>query len=191
MIYRHPSPYNLNHREYLQLGEVYREDPYLFDSVSYAERYEITSEIAVERFEILQALIGLDSGLKNTESETYGGLYIRHSPGFCIVTLFTVDGKDIIKSNVPDNLREYIEVQPVAVSYAGLERDQAEIKDTLNKMGVDSDSYIDIPENRIVFNVIDMSPIDATVEEGELEIPDYVDVIKVGKLGRRQNTSTD
>ena len=61
----------------------------------------------------------------------------------------------------------------------------------MNKMRIDSDSYIDIPENRIVFKVIDMNQIDAEVKEGKLEIPDYVDIVKVGKLGRRQNTSID
>ncbi|OGN88775.1 MAG: hypothetical protein A2158_03775 [Chloroflexi bacterium RBG_13_46_14] len=144
---------------------------------------------AVERFEILQTLIGLDVELKNAEPETYAGLYIRHSPGFRIITLFTSNGEEIVRSYVPDDLFEYVEVQPVSISYFGLLQSQTRITDTLNNMGVDTESHIDVRENRVVVNVMDLNRIDAAIQENELEIPDYVEIIKVGKFGIPKNAS--
>jgi len=191
MIYRHPSPYDPEHREYLQLGEAYGEDPYLFDSVSYAERYNITPEIAIERFEILQTLIGLDTYLKNNESEIYGRLYIRHSPGFRIVTLFTGNGEETVKSYLPDELFEYIEIQNVSISYSSLVQTRTWITETLNNLEIITESYIDIRENSIVVHVMDLSRIDTAVQENELKIPEYVKIVEVGKFGIPENVPTD
>jgi hypothetical protein len=140
---------------------------------------------------MLQTLIGLDTDLKNKESETYGGLYIQHSPGFRIITLFTGNGEKIVKSYLPDELFEYIEVQQVSISYSSLVEIRSLITDALNNLGILTESYIDIRENSVVVHVMDLSRIDTAVQENELEIPEYVKIVKVGKFGIPKNAPID
>jgi hypothetical protein len=150
----------------------------------YAEHYGISTDEALRRFEIQDAIRGLDTELSIREAETFAGLYIQHEPEFCIVALFTRDGEETMKPYIPDGMAEYVEVRTVKVSYLELQNAQSEVLSVLRSLGVSSDSYIDIKENDVKFGVTDMVPIDKAISDGKLMIPGYVDIIEVEALAQ-------
>ncbi len=150
----------------------------------YAEHYGITVDEALRRFEIQDAFAGLDTELGIKEPETFAGLYIQHEPEFRIVALFTREGEETMEPYIPEGLGEYVEVRTVVVSYLELQKAQNEISFVLKSLGIPSDSYIDIKENNVKFNVTNLAPVHEAVSDGSLTVPDYVVFIEVEGLAQ-------
>ncbi len=150
----------------------------------YAEYYGIPVDETLRRFEIQDAFAGLDTELSIKEPETFAGLYIQHEPEFRIVALFTRDGEAIMKPYIPDGMAEYVEVRTVEVSYRELQNAQSEVSSAISNQGIPADSYIDIKENNVKFNVVDLTPVNKAIDKGLLTVPDYVVFIEVEGLAQ-------
>ncbi|MDD4986037.1 MAG: hypothetical protein PHQ43_09650, partial [Dehalococcoidales bacterium] len=150
----------------------------------YAEHYGITIDEAMRRFEIQDAFAGLDTELSIKEPETFAGLYIQHEPEFRMVALFTRDGEEAIKPYIPEGMSEYVEVRTVKISYRELQNAQNEVSSNLNSLGIPADSGIDVKENKVKFNVTDMTPVNEAINEGALAVPYYVVFIEVEGLAQ-------
>jgi len=165
--------------EAITMGESVEQPEDLPDTVFpevvvYAEHYGITVDEALRRFEVQDAFAGLDTELSIKEPDTFAGLYIQHEPDFHIVALFTRDGEETMKPYVPEGLAEYVEVRTVAVSYRELQSAQNEVSSALRSLGIPADSGIDVKENRVKFNVTDVTPVSEAISEGTLAVPGYV-----------------
>jgi len=150
----------------------------------YAEHYGITVDEALRRFDIQDAFAGLDTELSSKEPDTFAGLYVQHEPEFRIVALFTREGEETMEPYIPDGMAEHVEVRTVEVSYLALQNAQSDVSSALRGLGIPADSYIDIKENNVKFDVTDLSPVHEAVSDGSLTVPDYVVFLEIEGLAQ-------
>ena len=156
------------------LDEKYEENPELLQADIYAEHYDVTTQEALQRFDISDAFSGLDTELEIKEPETFAGLWIQHTPKFCIVVAFTRDGEETIKKYVSEDVIDYVEVRKVKYSMVELWEARNQVEAFLRDEDISFDSGIYVMDNRVEINVTDRTTIDAAVLEGTLVIPECV-----------------
>lgn len=151
---------------------------------SYAKFHNMTLEEAARRTN-LQILIGqLDAWLTEYEKATFAGLWIEHSPDFRVVIVFTDRGNETIKRHLPPELKDIVEVRGAETSLAELRSIQENTGKDLEKLSIDSQSQVDVFQNRVIFFVVDRERFDTAIRDGGLVLSPKVDVVTVKTLGR-------
>ena len=165
------------------LFELYKDDPLLFDAEAYAEHHGITVNEAIRRLELQDAAGNLDAELSVKEAETFGGLWIEHTPEFKVVVLFTEDGGETIAPYLQDELAGIIEVRTVSRSLIELQQAQIQASNSIRELGILTESEIDVYTNSVKIYVVDRAKLDDALQSGKLELPDYIEVITVESFG--------
>jgi hypothetical protein len=158
------------------LDERYKENPELLMADVYAGHYVVTSEEALRRFDIADAIGGLGSELETAEPETFAGLWIQHEPTFCIVIAFTRDGEAAVEKYVTEDIKDYVEVRTLKYSYSELKKVQGEVITSLRDLNIPFGGGIDIINNRVDIDVTDRTEIDNAIKDGRLIIPECVQI---------------
>ena len=153
------------------------------DARAYASDYGVTVEEARRRL-TLQGSVGiLQEDLVDSESDTFGGLWIQHEPEFRIVARFTEDGESTVRPYVTDEaLSGLVDVQSADSTLDDLEAAQDEAMTTVDGLGVQAESEIDVIGNRVKLFVVDRTGLDSALATPDVELPDEVDIVTVNEL---------
>lgn len=175
------------------------DDPLLHDARQYAKVYEVEVDEALSRLRLQSALGRLNAELIAKERQTFGGLWIQHSPSYRVFAQFTQKGGNNLDSYLQaagmEELAPVVERRTVRLSLKRLEAIQAEANRIVRKQGIAADSSINVAENRV--ELLTRMPADLqhaiTAESrtskiaAELRLPDNVEVIGVERLPRPQS----
>ncbi|MBI5838635.1 MAG: S-layer homology domain-containing protein, partial [Chloroflexi bacterium] len=177
-----PSTQNASALPQVQPNE---NDPYLDDAEIYAKNMGVSVEEALRRFHIQDAVGDLEAELSAKEAETFAGLWLEHSPEFRIVVQFTGDANQKIKPHITKEMVDILDVRTAKISLAELEKTQGELLSSLTDLEIHVESEINVYENNITLAIVeaDKTRFDLAVQNGLLQLPDYVVVITIPKLG--------
>jgi hypothetical protein len=170
------------------LGESY---PSMGDTGSYAENEGISVDGALQRSRMTDIAGRLDADLTANETETFAGLWIEHSPEFKIVVLFTENPQQTLqpylsKDYMTKEVADILDVRTARVSLAELVRVQTELLSSLEDLDIHAGSAeVNVFENNILMflNQANKRAIDQAVENGLVEVPDYVVVKAIPEWG--------
>ena len=165
-------------------GEIDESNGRLVDATFYAKNYGVTVEEALRRFNLEDAARPVEAELTEKERDTFAGLWVKHTPEFRIVIQFNRNGADTVKPYIRGELADFIEVRTVKYSYIELQKSHQEYVSSLRNLGFVSDSYVDIINNRVVFNIAqsDQARFDSAVESQKLTLHDSIKVVYVEAL---------
>jgi hypothetical protein len=161
------------------IQDLFKDDPLRYDAAIYASYYGVTLNEGLRRLE-LQITIGeMDGELTENEVETFSGLWIEHEPEFKVVALFTGNGEETIKPYLRPGFSNIVEVRNAETSLAELVKIQEEATLSIEELGLNVESEVNVYENRVKIYVLDWEELDAMVKSGVLELSQKVDVIKI------------
>lgn len=166
-------------------------DPSLGDAGAYAKHHGVSVDEASQRFRIMDSAGLLQADLAANEAETFGGLWIEHSPDFRVVVLITGDAEEPIqpyltKDYMTKELADVLDVRTANVSLGELERVHAELLSDLPALRICFDSELNVIENtiRLAIGEADKRTFDLAVQNGEIVIPDYMVVSTIPTLSK-------
>ncbi len=166
-------------------------NPLLYDAQIYASNNNVSTEEALNRFQLQDIAGELDSELNMNETETFAGLWIEHKPKFKIVVQFTRNGEETIKPYLKQHseLANIVEVRTANMSLANLRRDQADASSSVSASGIPTNSNVNVSSNAVELYVAkaDRSRFDNALQRREIRLPDRVRVITVEALA--ENTA--
>lgn len=150
------------------------------DAETMAEELDISVDEAVRRLKY-QANIGtLGAKLEQQEVDTFAGLWIQHEPEYRVVVTFTRDGEETIRRYVEDTpLVDLVEVRAAEVTLAELNAAQQQARGLLEGVGGSTASGINLKENRVEIYVTDRTLFDAALQESNIQLPEYIEVITI------------
>ena len=165
--------------------------PSLGDAGGYAKQHGVSVSEAVRRFRMQEIAGRLDADLTANESETFAGLWIEHSPEFKIVVLFTENPQQVIepylrKDYMTKEVGDILDLRTARVSLAELVRVQTELVSALQALDIYvGSSEVNVYENNILMfiNEPGKRAIDQAVDNGLVEIPDYVVIKAIPEWG--------
>lgn len=154
------------------------------DAKFYASDWGIDIDEAVERLKLQEPIGELNAALELDEQDTFGGLYIQHSPVYRAIANFTKNGDETILRYVDDGpLTGIVEVRTVAASLAELRARQRAVDATVGNMGIASASGINVRDNTIELYVTDPEALNGAFKREGAILPDLVRVVEVESLG--------
>lgn len=159
----------------------------VFPEQSWAAREE---GIPVEKFRRQEALADaagrLGAKLDKNEAETFADLEIEYGPRFRVITYFTRDGEETVRTYVRCTpLAGHVEVRTVEASMEELKAAQNRAhRIVTEELGVRADSDIDITKNRAEIYVTDRGCLEAALRGSGQEMPEHVAIVEVEELAR-------
>ena len=132
----------------------------------------------------LQGSVGsLEGALVDNESDTFGGLWIQHEPEFRIVARFTQDGESTVRPYVTgEALSGLVDVRAADSTLKELEAAQDDVMTTVDGLGVQAESEIDVIGNRVKLFVVDKAGLESALTEAGEQLPNKVDIVAVDEL---------
>jgi hypothetical protein len=146
---------------------------------AYSRAYSVSPEEARRRLKIQREVGEINSKLEQDQADTFGGLYIEHTPVFRVVAKFTRDGAGTLARYTQDPL---FVAAPATISQKALIDAQASVYALLKGLGIESASSVDIKTGRIKFVVEKLALVDQLKGLGTLKLPDFVDIAKATNL---------
>lgn len=140
---------------------------------SYAKTYSVGEDEAGQRLTRQRAIGELNAKLEATEGETFGGMYIEHTPAFRVVAKFTANGAATLARYTQD---ASIIAEGAPVSYKQLVATQTDVFGLLNGLGIKSASQVNVKTSKVEFFVADPAAVQALVSAGTLKLPSYVTI---------------
>jgi hypothetical protein len=157
---------------------VGEQDAFLRDAQSYAEDTGVSLEEAVRRMELQDSIGELGARLQANESGTFGGLWVQNEPDYRVVIRFTRDGETTIRRYVPDGpLAEVIEVIGADATLVELRQAQQDTERILQRLGIESNSGVDVICNRVDLYVFDTGALESTLDNAGTDLPASVRVV--------------
>jgi hypothetical protein len=146
---------------------------------SYAEAYGVTIEEAERRQSNRWEIVELSTRLKADEAETFGGLYIEHSPAYRVVVLFTRDAA----ATLARYTRNPIFVPALAaISREALYETHDRAMQMMRATGIRYVSSEDIRTGLINVYVADLAGVRRLQASGTLQLPPRVIVHQVASM---------
>ena len=161
-------------------GILSPEESLRVDAESYAERFGVTLEEAIQRLQFQEGIGALNAALQADQADTFGGLWIEHEPDFRIVTLFTRDGEQTIRPYLAGKpFAQQVEVRQARYTLAELETIYAQAIHELAKLDFDVNASLDVSGNRVEVTVSDREGFEAELDRVEGQLPEGVEVTVV------------
>ena len=153
----------------------------------YSEKFGVTYDEAEFRFELQTSFPDLEPALEKNDPDTFGGVWIQHEPEYGIIVAFTDECEKKIKkydNYIPKEILPYIETRLVDRSLSDLKRDQTQMVASLRELGIKTDSWVDVIENRVVVHVKkdQRSILDNAINTGSIKMPSKVKIAEVEEL---------
>jgi hypothetical protein len=146
---------------------------------SYAEAHGVTVGEAERRQRYRWEIVELGTRLKAEEAETFGGLYIEHSPAYRVVVQFTRDGA----ATLARYTRNPIFVPALAViSREALHKTHSRAMDLMRATGIQYVSSEDIRTGLINVYVAELAAVRRLQATGALRLPPRVVVHRVASM---------
>ena len=151
----------------------------------YSAHLGVTLEEAQRRL-ALQTLAGdLDAELTDHEGQTFGGLWIEHTPEFRVVVQLTQDAQETVaRHNNSDELAEVLDIRTVDVSLADLREAQSEATGAISSKAIPIESGIDIKGSKVKVYVAERDRLDNEIKGGGVTLPEKVDLVTVASMGQ-------
>lgn len=122
---------------------------------SYMRDYSVTQQEAIRRLELLSSVGRLNYELMTGESETFGGLWVQHSPEFEVYVNVAEDGRRTLEERLQNHaLASLIRVNEVSHSLTALRAIAERARREFALTGIQFDHDINIPENRVEIYVM-------------------------------------
>jgi hypothetical protein len=160
------------------------------DAEIYAKNAGISVDEANRQFQISDTAGILQADLIANEADTFAGLWIEHSPEFKVVVLFTGNPRKTIKpylekEYMTKELAAVLDLRTAKVSLAELETTQEKLLSSLRDLRVRFELELNTMENNIKLGIgeDDKPSFDLAVQNGSLQVPDYVIVETIPQLG--------
>lgn len=148
---------------------------------AYAEAYTVSVEEAQRRLTANRGVGDLGAQIEAAEGETFGGLYIEHTPVHRVVVKFTRGGEATLRRYTQDP--KFV-VLPTQVSLRQLTEAQQSLTSTLRTLGIDNVSRLNIETSRVELYVADPAVVQRLRTLGTLRLPDFVDINRALDLSR-------
>ena len=176
---------SVDYSDFIQ--DLFKDDPLRYDAAMYASHYGITVNEGLRRLELQEIIGEMDGELTNKEVDTFAGLWIEHEPEFRVVALFTNNGDETIKSYLPEELTNIVQIRTVETSLAELVCIQADATSTIENLGIPVESEVNVYENRVKVYVVDRTQLDSMLKDEQLRLSKKVDVITVDSMGIKED----
>ena len=155
-------------------------DPASRDAQGYADHLGISLEEAQRRLKLQKLAGNLNAKLTNHEGQTFGGLWIEHTPEFQVVVQLTQDAQETVdRHNNSEDLAEVLDIRTVAVSLADLREAQSQATEAIDSRDIPIESGIHIQSSKVKVYVAERDRLDEEIEEGRVTLPDKVDLVTV------------
>ena len=155
---------------------------------AHAEMHGVTVEQATEHLALQKTAGLLEEQLVLYESDTFAGIWIQHGPEFTVVAKFTSDdGESIIRPHIEGgDLNGLVRVGTAANTMAALQQAQAAAKTTGESVDTETESDINVFENRVELYVLDKSGFEDNLTERGTTLPAAVLVLQVPKFSTKE-----
>lgn len=137
----------------------------------YAQTFGVTVEEAARRLDRRRDIGALNARLEQEQGDTFGGIYIEHTPSYRAVVRFTGDAAATLARYTQDPL---FVPETSAVPVRELVQTQRTVYDLLKGLGLEAVSRVRVSTGRVEFFVADPSAVQSLVTAGTLSVPDYV-----------------
>lgn len=155
-------------------GEALRKD-----AIEYAKDQDVSVNEAVRRLELQEDIGKLNAKLASRESETFGGLWIQHTPTFGVVVNMTENLDRVLQYTNGTTLANIIEARKTDKSLKQLKADQHVARKAVEAIGMQSESEINIFKNQVELYVLDEEQLSlSTKTRASVSIPDGVVLIE-------------
>jgi hypothetical protein len=153
----------------------------------YSEKFGVTYDEAEFRLELQTSFPDLEPALEKNDPNTFGGVWIQHEPEYKIIVAFTDECEKKIKKYddyIPKEVSPYIETKLVERSLLDLRGDQSQMVDSFREVGIKTDSWVDVIENRVVVYIEkdQKSFLDNAINTGIIKMPSKVKIAEVEEL---------
>ena len=112
-----------------------------------------------------------------------GAVLAENEPQFKVVVLFTRDGEATIRPYIADKpVADFVEVRAASVTFVELQNAQAASNRAGSDLGIAFGSGINVKGNRVELYVTDSEALYEALRGADLELPNYVEVVKVDAL---------
>lgn len=150
------------------------------DAALYAEGQGIPLEEAVTRLRLQQTIGPLGATLEANEVETFAGLWLQHEPEFRLVIAFTENGEETVRPYIEGQpYADYVELRTHPHTFAELVAAQEATMATAADLGLANNSWIDVIQNRVIFEVGNPDLFRQAIEEAGETLPDVVELLAI------------
>lgn len=150
------------------------------DAALYAEGQGIPLEEAVTRLRLQDSIGPLGATLEENEADTFAGLWLQHQPQFRLVIAFTENGEETVRPYIEGQpYADYVELRTHPHTFAELVAAQEATMATAADLGLANNSWIDVIENRVIFETGNPDLFRQTIEEAGETLPEVVELIEI------------
>ncbi|WP_140419273.1 hypothetical protein [Sphingobium sp. Z007] len=155
---------------------------------NYSKSFNVPADEARRRLKAQRDVGELNAKLEQEQRDTFGGLYIEHSPTFRVVVKFTTAGSATLARYTQDPA---FVAEPAIVSFQKLVDTQASVYKLLKGLGVESASTVDVRTGRIKFVVENPAVVEQLKTAGTLSLPDFIDIGKATNLNPQREAKIE
>lgn len=151
------------------------------DASIYAEMFDVSQDEALSRLELQSEIGKLEITLTTQEPDTFGGLWINNDPEYSVTVAMT-DNLNVAKEYT-DKFRfgDIVNVIQRAKSLKQLEAEQQQTIAVLNNLGIESESEINVFQNRVDVLVLNKTEVNSVsrIETNAGVLPAGLNIIEV------------
>ena len=140
------------------------------DAASYAADFGVSEEEALRRLRLQGEIGQLDDRIAKGDGNTFGGLWIQHTPDFKVRVAFTEDGNSKLSEyDTSSGLEGELEAVGVGVSVEALLAAQADAMAAAGRVSQATESDVILVDNRVELYTVDPEGLErALAEAGEV-----------------------
>lgn len=159
------------------------DEAYQRDAAEYVKAFGGTVDEAVRRLKLQNVIAELEETLRIQEEDTFAGLWIEHTPRFRVVVQLTQGNKDDILPYIQnESLADIVEVQIASVSYEQLQATHLDLIQTIEMLGIQAESGINVQENRIEVYVTDRTQFESALLTTNKQFAANIEIVEVDSL---------
>lgn len=156
----------------------------LQDSGSYASRVGVSVDEAIRRLRLQRQIGDLEGALVEAEPAAYAGMWIEDEPRYRVIVRFTDPGAEgRLRARLAGGaLADLVETRPARWSLAELERRQKESRGLAHAVKIETNSEVNVFENRVDLFVLDPPKLNAALAAARARLPEGVAIHRVPRL---------
>ncbi len=151
------------------------------DVEEHAAMYGVSLEVAAQHLALHKVAGALEEQLALHEGSVFAGLWVQHEPEFAVIAKFTSDnGDNIVRPYVEGtDLDGLVQTGTAAYAMTDLEQAQSDAKAAGVSAEVETESNINVFENRVELYVLDKPGFEGDLTDREITLPEEVQVFQV------------
>lgn len=166
------------------LGALSAENALLKDAQEYASANQVSVEEALKRLRLQDEVGKLNAELDQSQTDTFGGLWIQHTPDFGIVINTTGSSQEVLDRIGNLEIKGLVEVKKVKYSLNQLRQAQDESVEIVRLHGQKADSQVDVSNNQVKLFVTS-DTLYKQFENAGISLPSQTKVVKVDNFAKK------